>query len=495
MLELRMSRVFARRKIDALPGDPVGWSQSLWTTDLLKAGVKGGNENRIGWNTTGYYYRYDDKNTDWTFNGAYSNQFSKSVQLKAGAEFTYYDLVHFDESKNPPRVDSATYNPYQGAAYAQTKLEFNGFIMNAGLRFDIYAPNNTVYQDIFDPMNGPTTKSDVFTQFSPRLGISHPIDEYTVLHFSYGHFFQRTSFFDYGEGNDAGGARGSLTTFLVRSDGSPWVLGNRNVKPEKTVSYELGIERNFFEHFVLGVTAYYKDIRNTLHYMKVSGYNNLNYSTIVNGDYADVRGFEVSLRKLASRESWGSTWGYVNFTTQITINGTSGDPQSISPTGSAPPTEVGDYIDHQDPRLKAGVYYETPSDMEFMGGLLSRLSVSIDYQVIFANDMRFGDYVQYSGVKYLRPADQNTNLRIRKDFSLAADKVHLGIYAEVRNLFNNKWINLDAFASCSQEEIQKMTASNYDYLPSETGAGDPILELAMYRNLPRSVTFGVTMDF
>jgi len=344
-------------------------------------------------------------------------------------------------------------------------------------------------------MHGPTEKTDVFTQLSPRLGISHPIDEYTVLHFSYGHFFQRTSFFDYGEGNDESGAQGSLTTFLVRSDGSPWVLGNRDVKPSKTVAYELGIERNFFTDFVLAVTAYYKDIRNTLHYMKVLGYNDLSYSTIVNGDYADVRGFELSLRKLASRESWGSTWGYINFTTQVTINGTSGDPQNISPSGSSPATEVGDYIYHQDPRLKAGVYYETPSDWQFMGGMLNRLSFSVEYVAVFPNEMRFGDYIEYNGQKYLRPVDQNTNLRIRKDFVLASDRLRLGVYAEIRNLFNNQWINLDAFSSLSSEETQRMVESGYKYLPPENGAGEPILELAMYRNLPRSVTFGVTVEF
>jgi outer membrane receptor protein involved in Fe transport len=230
MFEIKASRVYARRKIDPLPGDPLGWEASTWTTDLLRAGVKGGDADKIGFNTTGYYYRFDDKNTDWTFTGYYSNQFTNNFQLKTGGEFTYYNLDHFDEAKSPLREDRHTYNPYQGAGYVQTKLEFSGFIMNAGLRYDFYNPNNVIYLDVFDPLNGPAQKTSIFSQFSPRLGISHPIDENTVLHFSYGHFFQRTPFFDYGESGHDYDTRGNLTTMVIDGTTDPFVLRKRRLR-------------------------------------------------------------------------------------------------------------------------------------------------------------------------------------------------------------------------------------------------------------------------
>ncbi len=497
MYELKLSRVYARRSIEPFPNDPLGWEVTSWTTDMLRAGVKGGNANRVGFNTTGYYYRYDDKNTDWTLTGYYSNQLNNNFQLKAGGEFTYYNLDHFNEAKFPNRLDSAVYNPYQGAAYVQTKLEFSGFIMNAGFRFDFYNANNTTYLDLFDPLNGPTRNTKLFTQFSPRLGISHPIDEYTVLHFSYGHFFERTPFFDYGESGHDYDTRGSLTTYVIDGTTDPFVLGNRDVKPEKTIAFELGIERNFFEDFVVGATAFYKDIRNTLRFVTILG-PTLRYATIGNGNYADVRGVELSLRKRVSTHPWGTTWGYANFTTQITISGASGDPVTITPEGSIPNSSAGDVLYHQDPRLKAGVYYETPRRWDFLWGVLEGLSVSVDYQAVFANDMKQDDYFFYGGNKYLRPPDQNTNLRVRKDLSLGGDRLTCGVYLEVHNLFNDRWLNLDRsgpFYKASVEDQQRFAESNLKALPSVDATGTPILELSMYRNLPRMLIFGVTMEF
>jgi outer membrane receptor protein involved in Fe transport len=326
---------------------------------------------------------------------------------------------------------------------------------------------------------------------SPRLGISHPIDENTVLHFSYGHFFQRGSFGDYGEGNSDAQSLGSLTTFIVKGTTTPWVLGNRETKPEKTVAYELGVERNFFEEFVLGVTAYYKDIRNTLRVVTIEGPGGV-YRTNGNGDYADVRGVEVWLRKQASSQSWGTTWGYLNFTTQIGITGRNGDPVAISPTrvlyGSS-----GDFIVHSNPRLKAGFFYQTPESWDLLGGVLGGIGISVDYQAVFPNDQLFGDFFEVGGKKYVRHADQNTNLRIRKDVSFG-DHVRLGVYMEVRNLFNDQWLNLSAFEVVSPADQQKFVASDFEYIPSFTSNGVPILDLAKYRNLPRSIILGATLE-
>jgi hypothetical protein len=223
----------------------------------------------------------------------------------------------------------------------------------------------------------------------------------------------------------------------------------------------------------------------------------LRYATIGNGNYADVRGVELSLRKRISHASWGTTWGYANFTTQITISGASGDPVTITPTGAIPNSSAGDVLYHQDPRLKAGLYYETPGDWDVLAGALEHVSLSIDYEAVFANDMKQDDYFFFGGNKYLRPPDQNTNLRVRKDFAFAESRFRFGVYMEVRNLFNNKWLNLDRggpFYRASPEDQQRFAESDLKDLPTEDATGTPILELSMYRNLPRMVIFGVTME-
>jgi outer membrane receptor protein involved in Fe transport len=505
MWEVKLSRVFAHRERWPFPDDPLGWDASGPTRDNLRAyeyytdtsgttyvrDAYGGNQNRIGYHTLGYYYRYDSKNTDWTATAFYSSQVNKFWQLKAGAEFTYYMLDQYNQAKSPDRLDVNTYHPFQGAVYEQNKLETLGFIMNLGIRLDLYSPNDLVYSDLFDPLNGPTQASSIFAQVSPRLGISHPIDENTVLHFSYGHFFERGPFGDYGEGTTDEEALGSLTTLIVTGTTSPWVLGNRNTKPEKTVAYELGIERNFFDEFILGVTAFYKDIRNTLRVVTVEAPVGV-YRTNGNGNYADVRGFELSLRKQPTRHSWGMMSGYANFTTQIGIYGRSGDPSSISPTRVTYGTS-GDDIQYNNPRLKAGLYYETP-ELGIFAGLLDHLSISVDYFASFANEKLLGDSFEYGGQRYLRPPDQNTNLRVRKDITLPGGWLRLGLYAEIRNLFNNQWLNFEAFRQASMEDQAKFATSGFEYIPSYTATGAPILEFAKYRNLPRQYLFGVTLE-
>ncbi len=511
MWEAKISRVFAARSTDVLPGDPIGWDATGPTYDYLRAvepaydstgkligmiPVPGGYQNLVGYHTLGYYYRYNDKNTDWTATGFYQSQANKYLQWKAGAEFTYYNLNHFNEAKGPDRVDQNIYNPWQGAVYEQNKLEFSGFIMNIGLRFDIYNPNNYIYEDVYNPLEGPTEKTKPFTQLSPRLGISHPIDENTILHFSYGHFFERGTFGDYGEGQNQGEGYGSLTTFVVKeSDPAfPWVLGNRGQKPVQTIAYELGIERNFFDEVLLTVTGYYKDIRNTVRVVTViSPYGT--YRTNGNADYGDVRGVEISLRKQASHYAWGSLWGYANYTTQQSISGSSGAPSVIKQSGNLYPSS-GDVVLHTPSRFKGGVYYETPEDMQFLGGILSRLSLSLDYQLTLPNVEDLGDIFVYNGISYPRPPEQNLNARIRKDFAIGggARSFRFGLYAEVRNVLNFQSLNLDLFKTATDADQARMVNSDFDYIPSVDANGTPYLDLARFRNLPRSVVFGVTME-
>jgi outer membrane receptor protein involved in Fe transport len=505
MYELKVSRVFAHRKVDIFPDDPLGWTASDATRDNLRAvreifdpatnswvtvPVEGGNASPIGYHVLGYQYKFNDANTDMTVGGFYQNQLTKNFELKSGAEFEWYHLDHYNAAKFSDRTDKNIYTPYQGNGYVQGKLEFSGFIMNPGLRYDFYNLHDVVYLDIFDPLNGPTEKTKLYGQFSPRLGVSHPIDEKTVLHFSYGHFFQRPSFGDYGEGT--GYVGGMLTRMIIDGTTYPWDLGNRKLKPEKTIQYEVGLERNFFDSYILTLTGFYKDIRNTIRTVTVETPNGT-YYTNGNDSYGDVKGFEVSLRKQMTRESWGTTSGYLNFTTQVGVTGSNGDPSIITQKGYRYDAS-GDVINHNDPRFKGWVYYETPGDWDFFFGLFNRLSFSFVYEVVFVNKMLLSDYYQFQGTNYYRPPDQNTDLRIRKDFGSERSSFRVGLYVEIHNLFNNQWLNLPTFQQCSTAEQQKFVESGFDYVPSYTATGNPILEQAKYRNLPRSIVVGAQIE-
>ena len=501
LYEVKLSRNSVRWKLDVLPDDPIGWQASGVTQrDNLRAvdeegrAIPGANNNPIGYNTLGYYHRSDDKNTEWNLVGLYSKSFDKSWRFESGLEFTYYNLDHYNESKFPA-IDDNVLNPYQGAAFVDNKLEFGGLIMNLGLRFDFYSPNDSVFTDPFNPLNAEKAKAEVFSQLSPRLGIAHPIDDQTVLHFSYGYFFQRGPFGDYGEGFSDAEARGSLTQSVDPTTNSPVIYGNRSTKPQKTIEFEVGIERTFADNFLAGVTGYYKDITNTIRVVQiVDPVNGVSYKTNGNGDYADFRGIELSLRKRPS----GGYWGYMNFSTQIEVEGKSGDPIVVYPNRRIYGTS-GDIIHHHNPRLKLGLFAETPKDLDFLGGVFSDLLFSFEYEAVFPNRRLLQDVFRYSDSTYsetkLRPADKNGRIQVSKGFSLFENVLKATVYVHVDNLFNDKWINFGAIDKASLTDQREFIQSDFEKIPKTDVNGAPILDMAVYRNLPRSVAFGITVNF
>lgn len=495
LYELRFSRVQAIREANPFPDDPLGFDASGPTpSPIISADPDGDNGDPVGFNTTGYYFRYEDDNTEWAFEGDLSSQLNKYLALKSGAEFSYYTLDHFNQAKFPNRFDDRTYHPYQGAAYAQGKVEYGGLIVNAGLRLDLYNANDTLYASIFAPFEegAQRERTRLYAQLSPRLGVSHPIDDRTVLHFSYGHFFQRPAFNDYGEGNDFVG--GSLNTFIVEGEGTPWVLANRNLRPQQTTAVEVGIERNFWDFFILDLTGYYKDIRNTIRTITVQTETGATYFTNGNGDYADERGVEVGLRKVPSTYFWGTVSGYANFTTSLGVFGRSGDPVTVAPDGPgfAP---SGDFIGHRNPRLKLGLYYETPTDWVGALAALGGLSLALDYRASFPNAQLREDFFIFDGQKYLRPVDQVTDLRLRKEVELPSGMGRLAPYVEVSNLFNNRWIFLQGVEVASTDDQRAFVESDFGDLPERDAAGNAVLDVGLYRNLPRSVVFGLSFEF
>ena len=495
LYELRVARVNAVRRVSPFPDDPLGFEAAGPTESLIQSSDPDGDHgDPVGFNTTGYYFRYDDRNTEWAFQGDLSSQLNPFLALKTGLEFSAYTLRHNNVARPPLRADSAVYTPYQGAAFVQSKVEFGGLIVNAGLRLDVYNPHDSVYVDIFDPL-GPDAERQptrLFAQLSPRLGISHPIDSRTVLHFSYGHFFQRPPFNQYGEG--IAEASGSLNT-VIAEDGSLSVLGNRNLRPQQTIAFEVGIERSFWDRVVLDVTAYYKDIRHTINTVAVRTNGGGLYYTNVNGGYADVRGVELGLRQVPTTYPWGTVSGYASFTAAIGILGRSVALQTLTPDGPIYGGS-GDVIEHSNPFLKFGVAYGTPPRMHGLAGALLRgWWLSFAYSADLPNDQISSDYFVFEGRKHLRDWDRQTALRLDRTISLPGGRGEVSPYVEVQNVFNDRWVFLQAVERASPEDQRLFVESGFRDLPERDSDGVPILDVGLYRNLPRSVVFGVTFTF
>ncbi|MHB8579242.1 MAG: TonB-dependent receptor [Ignavibacteriaceae bacterium] len=508
--EIQFSRVFDFQSTGTFPNDPNGWLLGAPTYDYIRGvdslgnPIPGGYNDLVGLHTTGYYYRGEDQNLNYTLSGEITSQVNKFWQIKSGTGFLYYILKRYQESKAFNAIEDRTYRPYEGYAYFQNKLEFEGLVMNLGLRYDFYNPNDLVYINPFDPLGlyeasltnttpVPQTKpTATYGQLSPRIGISHPISENTVLHFSYGHFFQRANFGDYGEGYNV---LGILDTYLNKSPNgypAPFNIGNRLLQPMKTVEYEIGIQHNI-KGLVLDVTGFYKDITNTVRTVTIYTAGGGRYLTSGNGNYGDAKGVEISIRKPLT-EYWGC---YLNYSWSTGIIGRSGAPDVIAAPGSntqiGAQQNIGDVLEFIPSKLKYGFTIALPSDLSALGGILSNIQFSLDDQIYYPNSNISSDVFSEGGHLYVRPAYKNVDFRIRKEIVLGNLKP--AIFLEVRNAFNDEWVNLDIVKAAAPADRVKFINSGFRNFPTTNTDGSPFANQLAYLNLPRQIIFGVNISF
>ncbi len=195
----------------------------------------------------------------------FTSQIDFKNLLKTGIEFVYNDLS-FDYGQVYALSDGLSYQdrilmrvyPIRAGMYIQDKLETNGFVANLGFRVDYSDPQTDWYTgnpfsvSFFGPnatSEVPLTRSKPQWQFSPRLGIAHPITENSKLYFNYGHFMQMPSY-------------ENMYAIGRSSSGQVANFGNPNQTLAKTVAYELGYDHYLGDNILLQISAFYRDITN-----------------------------------------------------------------------------------------------------------------------------------------------------------------------------------------------------------------------------------------
>ncbi len=223
---------------------------------------------------------------------------------------------------NTARNNAYEQRPFAFAAYAQDKLEIDEIILNAGVRFDYWNPNADLPADLeatTDPDDGirlatDRTPAGTSMQLSPRLGLAFPISQNGVLHVSYGHFFQVPRFSYIFDNSEFEVELGDLQT----------VMGNANLKPERTVAYEIGLQQAVTSDWKVELTVYYKDIKNLLGQEIINTRDKKVYARYVNRDYGNTKGVVFSLIR-QFQDNFGFT---VDYTYQV-ARGNASDPNSV----------------------------------------------------------------------------------------------------------------------------------------------------------------------
>ena len=304
--------------------------------------------------------------------GDLTSQVSQHHLIKAGFE-TRLDQLSFEAFALIPALDDngQILEPYQPAvpptesifyqqfddvepitvsAYVQDKIEYENFIVNAGLRLDYFDARAQVPADpedpnIFNPfkkinrfrdLNGdgvitddeesPDNEltvadreaywwedTDAKLQISPRLGIAYPVTDEGVIHFSWGHFLQIPTlnrlFENFG--------------FKIPRESSRYgPFGNPDLDAQKTVMYEIGYKQAIGD-VVFDLTAYNRDVRSWVSTSRLleTEIPGVTYVVYANRDYSNTRGVTFTLSK-----AYSNNWGFdVSYTFQV-IEGSNSNP-------------------------------------------------------------------------------------------------------------------------------------------------------------------------
>ncbi|HUN64613.1 MAG TPA: TonB-dependent receptor [Bacteroidota bacterium] len=261
-----------------------------------------------------------------------TDQVNQLHQVKAGFELKLHRLYLEDYNVAPgtnslgqtvpiiPPDTSALYQEYtrkpiEFSAYVQDKLEYEHMIVNVGLRFDYFNPNAQVLSDPLDPNvwlpQEPQHVADSSLasrmsywyrnatgkgMISPRFGISYPITDKGILHFSYGHFLKIPSFQELYQNP------GYKVTTISGTQGP---YGNADLNPEKTIQYEFGLQQELTEAIKFDVTGFYRDTRDWVQTgvaipVRDPQTATTFYTTYVNRDYGNIRGITLSIDKRPS---------------------------------------------------------------------------------------------------------------------------------------------------------------------------------------------------
>lgn len=245
---------------------------------------------------------------------AYGTVDTMLINLDTGdTTYIYFQDDYFRAAKAASGSrDGYRAKPIQSSYYLQDKMEWEGMIVNLGVRFDMWYLGESY--EILQEDN--SFKKRVFKDddrfqmmISPRLGVSHPISEYDVMHFAYNYqnqLPQMQYIFTSKEPADA------------YTDGAITV-GNPTLEPQITVTYEVGLQHQFNDDYAMDINTYFKNIYNYVSTKKVTAADEANVAwyEFISEDYGSARGIDLSLTRnlvnfISGQLSYSLAWAQGN---------------------------------------------------------------------------------------------------------------------------------------------------------------------------------------
>jgi outer membrane receptor protein involved in Fe transport len=299
-----------------------------------------------------------------------------------GNPFPYLDVQSygFDSTGSGGFVASGlneTKHPVSIGIYAQDKIEYEGIILQPGLRYDYFDSKTPRIKDESNPLDDASqltedrlAESEPKHTISPRLGVAFPIDAATHVHLNFGKFYQQPNLQELYTNY-------SYIAYKIRTGGYYYPFGNPNLEPEETVAYEVGVTRELSKSTKLEVSAYYKDIEGLTQVTTIPSSPN-SFASFRNRDYGTAKGIDVYVMAERVNRLMGSlsySLAYAEGTGSI-----SNTQRNIAWTGSEPPKQTAPLAFDQRHRMTLGLdyrYRESDGPILFGRRLFSKTGLNL----------------------------------------------------------------------------------------------------------------------
>ena len=399
------------------------------------------------------------------------------------------------------RSDGYKSYPWQGAYYLQDKMEWEGLIINAGLRFDLWYLGES-YDILQDDGSYESSDFDEIFQFmiSPRFGISHPISEKSVMHFAYNYQNQLPQMqyvFTSAKPEDA-----------ITNLSDDIVIGEPALEPQTTITYEVGWQYQLSEDYVMDITTYFKNIYNYVSTEKVYlqddgsliswqiAEEDDQYDTstelyrYITEDYGSTRGIDINLQKMLSNFISGSASYSLSW-----ADGNNSETEVQDETSSLREFPLDWDIRHNFTfNLGFSVVRGEEFYIPFTGVLLPFSNFSMNFLYNIASGIPytslniFDEEMEKNQERY--PYTENADLRITKTFAFS-EKVSIRFFANINNIFNKRnYLFIYQKTGSPYDDGEDLTVANTNppFIPPET---QYIHDLFSYS--PRNVSSGRTV--
>ncbi len=210
------------------------------------------------------------------------------------------------------------YSPREMAGWMTARITGEDLIIEAGLRYDAYRSSDlsmpswldprspmdregNLVIDPLDPDTAPVKRAATQKRLSPRLGLTFPLSERSVVYTGYGHYASPPPWW-------------MLYTQGTLEDPLP-LIGNPALGPETSVIFTCGLRHLLTRDLVMEAAFRARDMRNLASTEYVPAFfagvsNPYDYTVFLNVDTARIRAFSLRLQR-----RWRGIWsGHLEYT-------------------------------------------------------------------------------------------------------------------------------------------------------------------------------------